>query len=55
MWGEKDGYLPMETGKKLSEMIPNAQFRSVPDAGHFSPEDEPAIVSKHIREFLKGA
>ena len=55
MWGEKDGYLSIETGKKLSEIIPNAQFQPIPNAGHFSPEDEPALVVKYIDEFLTGA
>lgn len=52
MWGEKDVWLPIETGRKLSEIIPNAQFQTIPNAGHFSPEDKPVFVATHIDEFL---
>jgi len=52
MWGEQDAWLPLETGKRLGRIIPNAQFEAIPNAGHFSPEDAPEFVAKHIGEFL---
>lgn len=52
MWGENDRWLPIETGRKLSKLIPDARFEPIPEAGHFSPEDNPVFVARHIDEFL---
>lgn len=51
-WGEHDGWLDFEVGEWLAEQIPAAEFRSIPDAGHFVPEDNPERVAGVIDEFF---
>lgn len=41
VWGEQDRWLPVEVCADIQARIPNADRVVIPDAGHFSPEDQP--------------
>jgi pimeloyl-ACP methyl ester carboxylesterase len=52
LWGEEDGWIPVEHGRRLHEMIAGSTFRTVPEAGHLVQEDAPeAIVAAILRFF----
>lgn len=52
IWGEDDGFAPVELGRQLEKMLPKMKFHYVAKAGHQVQNDQPAIVSKLITDFL---
>ena len=52
LWGEKDEWIPIETGRKLHKAITHSEFVSVPKAGHLVQMEQPGIVQKNILEFF---
>ena len=52
IWGEDDGFAPVELGRQLEKMLPKIKFHYVANAGHQVQNDQPAIVSKLITDFL---
>ncbi|MGF6998149.1 pimeloyl-ACP methyl ester carboxylesterase [Paraburkholderia sp. GAS32] len=52
LWGEDDQWIPLERGRQLAAVIPEARFQAVPKAGHLVQEDAPeAIVAAALRWF----
>ena len=52
LWGEKDGWIPIETGRRLHRLIPHSTFQAVPDAGHLAQLENPGFVSDRVMSFL---
>ena len=52
LWGERDGWLAPEFGRRLADAIPVARLTVIPDAGHFLPEDQPAAVVAALTAFF---
>jgi pimeloyl-ACP methyl ester carboxylesterase len=52
LWGEHDGWLDPEFGRRLAEAIPGARLVTVADAGHFLPEDQPRAVAAALARFF---
>jgi pimeloyl-ACP methyl ester carboxylesterase len=52
LWGEEDGWIPVERGHRLHALIPASQLELVPAAGHFLQEDAPDDVSRRLQRFL---
>ena len=52
VWGARDPWLPIALGEKLRDAIPGATLEVIPDAGHFSPEDAPALVAGAVGRLL---
>jgi pimeloyl-ACP methyl ester carboxylesterase len=52
LWGEQDAWLPLEFGRRLAEEIPGARLETVPNAGHFLPEDQPRAVVQALTGFF---
>ncbi len=48
LWGEQDSWLAPEFGRRLADAIPGARLASIPDAGHFLPEDQPGPVAEAL-------
>jgi pimeloyl-ACP methyl ester carboxylesterase len=44
LWGEEDRWIPAERARQLQQMIPGAQVRMVPNAGHLVQEDAPEAI-----------
>jgi pimeloyl-ACP methyl ester carboxylesterase len=44
IWGEEDAWLAPESGRRLVEAIPATRLTTIPNAGHFVPEDRPDDV-----------
>jgi pimeloyl-ACP methyl ester carboxylesterase len=51
-FGAKDRWLDRSVADRLRALIPDAELRLIPDAGHFSPEDAPAAVARELLEFF---
>ncbi|QDP41885.1 alpha/beta fold hydrolase [Radiobacillus deserti] len=49
LFGQYDRYLPPYWGLRLSETIPNATFKVLPDCSHYSMIDNPMVV---VEEFM---
>ncbi len=45
LWGEDDVWIPIERGRELASLIPNARFIPVPGAGHLMQEDRPEAIA----------
>jgi len=41
LWGENDDWIPIETGRRLYDAIPQSEFHPVPEAGHLVQFDSP--------------
>jgi len=52
LWGEQDGWLVPEFGRRLAGAIQSARLAPVPDAGHFIPEDQPGPVAEALTFFF---
>lgn len=52
LWGERDGWIPIERGRQLAERIPGARFRVVGEASHLVQEDAPEAVVAAVLDFL---
>jgi pimeloyl-ACP methyl ester carboxylesterase len=52
LWGEQDGWVPIERGHILADLIPGASFQRVPEAGHLLPEDAPEVIVATVIDFL---
>jgi pimeloyl-ACP methyl ester carboxylesterase len=52
LWGEQDGWLDPDVGRRLSEAIPGARLSLIPGAGHFLPEDRPARLASELMAFF---
>ena len=53
LWGREDTWIPINKGEILHEMIPNALFHVIPDAGHLVIEEQPEQLIEKIRPFLQ--
>jgi len=52
IWGEKDTALLPENLDGLDRVVSDLTIRRVPDGTHWVAHEHPALVSRHIREFL---
>jgi pimeloyl-ACP methyl ester carboxylesterase len=46
IWGECDRWLDPALGRRLAAAVPEAELHLLPDAGHFSMEDDPEGVAR---------
>jgi len=44
IWGEQDGWIPVERGRELAKRIPGSSLTIVPEAGHLVQEDAPEAI-----------
>jgi pimeloyl-ACP methyl ester carboxylesterase len=52
IWGEKDNLIPLTYSKKFREILSEAQFELIADAGHSPFVEKTAIVYQKILAFL---
>ncbi|WP_064092822.1 alpha/beta fold hydrolase [Rossellomorea aquimaris] len=53
LWGEHDKVVPLTTGHRLKEDIPNSKLVVLEETGHLVPEEKPVEVLHHIRNFVR--
>lgn len=51
LWGDEDTWIPLARGEKLQKLIPRAELRLIPTAGHFLMDDAPDTVIREIEAF----
>ncbi len=52
IWGESDGIVDKEYGRRFADSIPGARFETVPEAGHFPQIEQPDKVLSLINGFV---
>jgi pimeloyl-ACP methyl ester carboxylesterase len=52
LWGENDRWVAPSEGQRFADMIPGAELRLLPDAGHFSMVDCPGLFARELDAFL---
>jgi pimeloyl-ACP methyl ester carboxylesterase len=52
LWGENDGVTPVSYGQGYASLIPGAQFRSIPEAGHYPHIEQPQAFLRELRAFI---
>ena len=55
VWAAEDRVMPPAHGRRLAELLPRAQLVEISDSYTLIPEDQPAKLAAHIREFLRKA
>lgn len=53
LWGESDRIVTPKCGKQFSGIIPSAQFKLIPQAGHFPQIEQLEEVLQNIEDFPK--
>jgi pimeloyl-ACP methyl ester carboxylesterase len=53
IWGESDKIVPIEETQVLAENISGAKFVTLPNAGHVSNMEQPALFNQAVRNFLE--
>jgi pimeloyl-ACP methyl ester carboxylesterase len=51
LWGDNDAWFSREKARELAAALPQAELRFIPEAGHFSPEDNPLTFAEEILDF----
>ncbi|MFB7632232.1 alpha/beta fold hydrolase [Streptomyces sp. NPDC056149] len=52
-WGAEDRMMPLTTGRRLAELLPNARYVEIPNARTLVQIDNPAALTDEIRHFIK--
>lgn len=52
LWGERDAWLDPAIAERLEAILPNAELDLIPDAGHFSMEDDPERIANALTDFF---
>ena len=51
-WGELDTWIPLAQGEALRDLLPGAEWRTYPDAGHLPMEEAPDAFNRDLIAFL---
>lgn len=52
VWGEDDPWIPLERGRSLHDLMPDAEFTTMPGVGHLPQLENPDAVLDQVRKFL---
>ncbi|WP_018236541.1 alpha/beta fold hydrolase [Ensifer sp. BR816] len=52
IWGEKDPWIPLERGRQLHRYIPQAEFQTIPEAGHMPQLETPGALLDAVGKLL---
>ena len=52
LWGESDGVVTPSYGRTYSELIPSAEFSTIPEAGHHPEIERPEAFAERVLKFL---
>ncbi len=53
IWGEKDTFVKPAIGEKITQKIPHALYKEIPNASHKLPYEYPALFAEEVIQFLK--
>jgi pimeloyl-ACP methyl ester carboxylesterase len=52
LWGERDGIVKPDYGRRLAQALPQSEFRMIDNAGHYPHVERPRDVVDHISRFV---
>lgn len=52
VWGEHDAWIDRSVAERINDILPSSDLRIIPEAGHFSMEDEPSAVAEALLSFF---
>ncbi|MFF3670840.1 alpha/beta fold hydrolase [Microtetraspora malaysiensis] len=52
-WAIEDRLMPREHGRRLAELFPDARLVEIEDSYTLIPEDQPEVLTRAIREFIR--
>jgi pimeloyl-ACP methyl ester carboxylesterase len=52
LWGTEDGWIPIETGRRLASLVPGSVLTEVPAAGHLVQYDAPVAMATALDAWL---
>lgn len=55
LWGELDPWIPLERGRELHRLIPQASFEVLPGIGHLTQLEAPELVAAQVLAFFGGS
>jgi pimeloyl-ACP methyl ester carboxylesterase len=53
IWGEEDGIVALDYGRRLCRALPDARFEPIPRAGHYPQIEQPDAVADAIERFAR--
>src|SRR5271167_1839677 len=53
VWGEEDGIVAPDYGRKICAALPDARFEAIPEAGHYPQIERPDEVADAIGRFAR--
>ena len=53
LWGDHDRVFPLEVGKRVKTLLPQAEWQVIPGSGHLPQWEQPQVVNPLILSFLK--
>ncbi|HJT37108.1 MAG TPA: alpha/beta hydrolase, partial [Actinomycetota bacterium] len=53
IWGARDPAFPLGVAEAIVRDIPHASLVTIPDAGHYVPEERPERVAELLKEFIR--
>ncbi len=53
LWGDHDRVFPLEVGKQVKTLLPQAEWQVIPGSGHLPQWEQPHVVNPLILSFLK--
>ncbi|GII81438.1 oxidoreductase [Sphaerisporangium rufum] len=53
-WAAEDRVMPPDHAHRLAELLPQARLVEIADSYTLIPEDQPAVLTAHLRDFLRG-
>ena len=53
IWGTQDKLVPFKLSEKASQILPEAEFHAIEQAGHIAHYERPEVVNPLLIEFLK--
>ncbi len=53
LWGDHDSIFPLEIGKQVKFLLPQAEWQVIPESGHLPQWEQPQVVNSLILSFLE--
>jgi len=53
IWAAQDRVMPLEHGRRLADLLPHGQLIEVTDSYTLIPEDQPDVLARAIRQFIR--
>jgi pimeloyl-ACP methyl ester carboxylesterase len=52
VWASEDRIMPIDHARRLADTFPDSRLVMVPDSYTLVPEDQPAVLAAHVRDFI---